>query len=500
MAIGGLAAQDGAGRTSGAPLRLAGAALAAVAAVAAVVLAAERLWLAARQPLWFDEAWSLAVATAPDWRSVVHEALVDVSAPLGYFLLHAWTALAGSSDLALRLPALIAVAVAAALPLVLPPAGLRREARLAWAAMIFAWWGVDVFLAGRAYGLLLALSTGQTLAFAGLVAQPGRRRALAWSTLAALSILTHYYALILAAVQGLAFLAVHRRRALAAWPAAAAFVPAFAWMAWHAPRLAAFSAAGVAWHPRIGPADALALTAATLDPSAPLLGLLAALLVAGAGLGLRDADAEPARPLSLAAGASAAALALTLLSGALHPSLTGRYLIPTVPGLLLGLVLAAQQSRRPRLILAALAGLYLATALRPAAFLRGLEDRGAYGFETASETLMRQGATDVVFAWDHEVTAIMPPATLTRLGGVFFRRADYGARVTPLITRPTDDVNRTALAAASGERPGIIWIYNRTGRTAARAHPPDLAALGPRWRCERTGDAQVGSLACWRAP
>ena len=46
----------------------------AAAALAILALAAARLWLAAAQPLWFDEAWSLMVATTPDWRSLVHEA------------------------------------------------------------------------------------------------------------------------------------------------------------------------------------------------------------------------------------------------------------------------------------------------------------------------------------------------------------------------------------------------------------------------------------------
>jgi len=497
MSVGEITAERSQRRASSGVLVAFGLGLAALAAVA---LMAERLWLAAVQPLWFDEAWSLAVATAPDWRSVIHEARVDVNAPLGYLLLHAWTMLAGSSDFALRLPGLLAVLAAALLSLAWPARGLRREARLAWAAMIFAWWGVDAFLAGRAYGLLLALTTAQTLAFAALLERPGLKRALTWSGLAALAILTHYYALILAGVQGLAYLALCRRGALRTWPAALAFAPAFGWLAWHAPRLAAFAAPGVAWHARVGPGEALALTAATLDPSAPLLGLVAAAVVLAAAMGPRGPGDPAARTLRIAAAVSFAALALTLLSGALHPSLTGRYLVPTVPGLLLGLVLAAQQASRPRLLLAALAALWLATALRPDDFARGLAGRGSYGFETASRVLMRHGATDVVFAWDHEATAIMPPATLQRLGSVFFRRAGYPVRVRPLIIRPSDDVNRAAPSAAAGARPGRIWIYNRQGRTAARAHPPAIPQTDPRWSCERIGDDLAGSLACWRAP
>ncbi|WP_297695363.1 hypothetical protein [Phenylobacterium sp.] len=471
----------------------------AAAALAILALAAARLWLAAAQPLWFDEAWSLMVATTPDWRSLVHEALNDVNAPLGYALLRAWTTLAGPSDFALRLPALAAVSAAGVLPL-LWRSGPRREARLAWAVMIFTWWGADAFLAGRAYGLLLALSTAQLIAFAELLRKPRLGSALLWAVLGALAILTHYYALIITAVQGLSFLALRRREALRAWPAALAFLPAFGWIALHAPRLLAFAGADVAWHRIVGPGQALVMAAATLDPSAPLVGFGVALAVIAAAVLARGRDDRLPPPPWIAAGASLAALALTLVSGALHPSLTGRYLIPTVPGLLLGLALCAERAARPRLLLAALSAVWLATALRPDAILRDLRDPSPYGFEAASEVLMRHGARDVVFAWDHEVTRLMPASTLERLGSVFFRRAGYRVRVQPLIVRPGDDVNVRALAAATGPQPGLIWIYNRAGRTAARTHPPAITRLDPRWSCQRIGDATVGSLACWRAP
>lgn len=470
----------------------------AVAAIAAVALMVERLWLAAAQPLWFDEAWALAVASASDWRSVVHEAWVDVNAPLYYLLLHAWTALAGPSDLALRLPGLLAVAAAGAIPLVRRIPGLSVDSRLAWGVMLFAWWGVDVFLAGRGYGLLLALSVAQCVLFAELIRQPTRRTALAWAAVGALAILTHYYAAIITAVQGLAYLAVCRRQALHTWPAALAFVPAAGWIAWHAPRLMAFAAADVAWHGVVGPMGAVGMAAFILNPSAPASGLLAAIAAAAAYLLSRRPAAPATRPLWIAAAASFAALAISLISGMLHPSLTPRYLIPAAPGLLLGLVLLAQGSARPRLAVSAVATVYLTTALWPGALAEGLKRGSPYGFETAADLLTRHGVSDVVFAWDHEVTALMPPATLERLGGIFFRRAGSAIRVHPLVVRPTDDVNALALAAASGPRPGIIWIYNRDGRTAARAHPPAIAARDRRWTCQRVGDETAGSLACWR--
>jgi len=470
----------------------------ALATLAAAALAIERVWLAAVQPLWFDEAWSLMVAATPDWRALVHETRVDVNAPLYYVLLHAWTTLVGTSNLALRLPGLIAVAASAAIPLGRRVPGLAFESRLALAVMLFAWWGVDMFLGGRAYGLLLALSTLQCLLFAELIDNPTTHRALAWAVVSALAILTHYYAAIATGVEGLVYLGLCRRQALRSWPAALAFLPAFAWIAWHAPRLLAFANLDVAWHGAVGPAEALALGGFILNPSAPAIGLVVAALAGAAFLAVRDREAGEPRGLWIAAAAALIALALTLASGAWRPSLTARYLIPAVPGLLLGLVLCAQATRWRRPALAALTLAYLVPALAPTTFREGLSGRSPYGFETASDILMRHGVSDVVFAWDHEATRIMPPATLERLGGAFFRRAGSSVRVHPLVTRPGDDVNSLALAAATGPRPGIIWIYNRDGRTAARTHPPEIPTRDRRWRCERIGDQTIGNLACWR--
>lgn len=464
--------------------------LVALAALGCASLAVERVWLAAVQPLWFDEAWSLAVATAPDWASVVREALSDSNAPLYYLFLHGWTALAGPSDLALRLPGLVALLAAGAIPLL-----TRIEGRRTWAALVFAWWGVDIFLAGRGYGLLLALSLAQTVVFAGLIRAPTMKRAAGWAALGTLAILTHYYALILTGLQALTFLILHRKDALRVWPVSLLFAPALGWLAWHWPRLQAFAAPQNAWHAALGPLDALAMAAVGLNPSAPLVGAAAgAVLVA---LALRRFGRPDA--LAVAALVSLGALVVTLASGMLRPTLTARYLIPTVPGLLLGLVLLARATPRPRLAQCALALLWIGTAVRPAAFAAGLRSQAPYGFETASRTLIAHGISDVVFVWDHEVTALMAPATLERIGSVFFRRAQAPVRVIPLTVRPRDDVNAASLAAATGPRPGIIWIYNRAGRTAAAAHPPAIPARDARWTCERIGDETVGSLACWRA-
>jgi hypothetical protein len=471
-------------------------------AVAVVLITVERTWLALAIPLWFDESWTAAVAATPHWRSFWAEAYNDVNAPLYYVLMRLWERLAGPSDFALRAPALLAVLAAGAIPLVNRIKGLSFEARLTWGALVFGWWGVGVLLDGRCYALLLAVSTLQCVLFARLLSTPSLRNAWLWCGVAACAIMLQYYALIAAAVQGLVYLAVRRQAAVRTWPAVLAFVPAFGWMAYHAPRLQAFSAPEFAWHPLVGPLDALGFTAFAVNPSTPLvLPLVAVIVIAGLLLPKKPAEGqEPTSDLWWVAVAALAALALTLISGALRPSLTGRYLVPLAPGLLLGLVLVARRSAHPRLAYAALMVLYLGVAVRPSALERALRLGAPYGHEEASSALMRRGVTDVVFVWDHEAAPLMAPSSLQRVGAVFFRRAGDQARVTSVTARATDDVNRLALGAATGRRPGIIWIYNRHGATSARAFPPRIPQLDPRWSCERFGDDQVGTLACSRAP
>ena len=275
------------------PLRLQAVALACLC-VAAAVITANGPGSPLVQPLWFDEAWTAAVAATPDWRSFLGEAYNDVNAPLYYLLMRLWEGLAGPSDFALRAPALLAILAAGAIPIASRIKGLSLEARLTWGAMIFGWWGVGVFLNGRCYAPLLAVSTLQCVLFARLLLVPSRRNAWLWAGVAACAILLQYYALIAAAAQGLVYLAARRREALRTWPAVLAFAPAFGWMAFHAPRLQAFSAAEVAWHALVGPAEAVGFTAFAINPSSPfVLPLVAVVVLAGLLLPKASPGATP---------------------------------------------------------------------------------------------------------------------------------------------------------------------------------------------------------------
>jgi hypothetical protein len=469
--------------------------------VGALVVTAERLWYAAAQPLWLDESWTVAIISPPDWRGFAHEVYLDVNAPGYYLVMRLWSGLFGLSDLALRLPALIGVALAGAVAITLRVEGLSREARLTWGALLFFWWGVGNFLDARCYGLLLAVCTLQCVAFGRMMLAPSVRNAAFWAAVTALAILFQYYAILIGAVQGLCFLAAHRQRALKAWPAALCFAPVAAWLWVHAPRLAQYARPDVAWHPRVDAPLAAAFSGFTVGAYSAALAAAAILIVAFASLVPRAPGRDQGQPiaphLAWLAGAGALALAMTLLSGVIRPSLAARYLIPVVPSMLLALVLMARRTTVANAAFSALALVYLAFAANPYSLLAKVKAGSPYGADQASQVLMDHAVSQVVFIWDHPAVRIMDPGSLRRLGAVTFRRQRDPARITPLIVKAGDDPNRLAIAAATGPRPGVIWIYDRTSNTAARTAPPRLPLIDPRWACRTFGDGRIGSVACY---
>ncbi len=485
-------------------LRLRSAVLAFIG-VGALMVAAERLWLAATLPFWLDETWTAAIVSAPNWPSFWREVYLDVNAPLYYLLMRPWSAVFGLSDFALRLPSLIAVTVAAGVAASSRVRGLSREAHLTWGALIFFWWGVGSFLDARCYGLLLAISTFQCVAFGQLMQTPSTGKASLWVATCTLAILTQYYAVFICAAQGLIYLGVHRGRAVRSWPAILLLTPALGWAAFHAPRLIRYAQPDVAWHGRVDASTALAFSGFAIGAYSLALAATAVLVVIAAGLLPRfvrraapDGEAAGSTYAWAIAGAGALALAIALLSGVLRPSLTARYLIPIAPSMLLALVLCARATAGARIAYGALAILYLGFAADPTALIAKLKAGAPYGDEQSSAFLMTQGVTDVVFIWDHPAVRIMDPNSLRRVGSVFFQRQARSVRVSPLIVTEGQDPNRLALAAATGARPGIIWIFDRMGRTAARTVPPRLAEIDPRWTCRRYGDGVIGSVACYR--
>jgi hypothetical protein len=214
---------------------------------------------------------------------------------------------------------------------------------------------------------------------------------------------------------------------------------------------------------------------------------------------LKEQDA-PASPLILAATSGVLAVAMILVSGLFGSGISPRYLIPAAPPLMLGLVLLARAGGRARLTYLALLVLYFGMQARPALdALSAPQKQPRYEFETGSRFLMTHGVTDVVFVWDHGIAPIVDRTTLERLGGVFFNRAGHPVRVLPILLDRDHDPNTAILAAAQGPHPGLIWLFDREGHSAANRFPPAIAPRDPRWACAPV-EGSVGGLACYRRP
>ncbi len=469
----------------------------------ALFLVAARLRFAVTEPLWFDETFTLALALRPDWASFWREVYLDSNGPAYYLIMRLWTLVFGASDLALRVPTLLAVCAAGALPLVVRLKGISTSARVTWGALIFAWWGVGFFLDARCYAMLLMVSTAQCLAFGRLMEEPTLRRTFGWAGLAALAILLHYYAVFLGLAQGLVYLARHRERALKTWPAGLAFVPAFGWIAYHAPRLGEYSKLSKVWHPTLGAQGVWDLIGFAFGPTLPAIVLvLTCLLGIGYLLGRQDrARGLPtSRAAVLTAVAGVLAFGLMLAFGLLGPGLSARYLISICPPLMLGVVLLAGASGQAQFSYLALIAIYFGFQIGPALEALGpAKPLPRYEFETGSRFLAAHGVSDVVFVWDHELAPIIKSSTLEAVGGVFFARAGHPVVVRPLALDARRDPNLGIVAVARAPRPGMIWLFNRQGHTVASRYAPAIAEL-PGWHCTEQGNGMMGSLACYRAP
>ncbi len=476
--------------------------LAAMAAFAVVVFGPER-----NQPLWLDEAWTIAIAGQRSWADVYHQVYWDVNAPLYYLLMHLWQGLFGLSDLSLRLPSLTFAALAPLAVALWPVEGLPAAERLCWAAVAALWFpGLSFAQEARCYSLLLLLSTLQCLAYLRLMRAPDVRWAAAWAGLAALSILTHYDAILCAAVQGLLFLAVHRMRAVRTWPAALAFVPAFGWLAYHMPRIVQFARPDIAWYSVLRPrnlSDVLGFLAGRPQS------LWALLVVALGALTLRFA--WPRRWTRRMGGgrriglhvwapvlAGVASAALLTAVGFFRPSFAYRYLTPDVPGVLLGLVLATRLLGG-RGALAAMCELVLALG-GVAAWRAAAGDSmapHAYTYEIASRALEASHPRRLVFLWDHPVDPIEHPEQLAAAGGAFFRRDGDPVPVDPVVLRPGQEPNARLMAEAAAPGSAILWVYDVAVKgTAAIRHRPAIQALDPGWTCRNFGRGRFGVYAC----
>ena len=460
-------------------------------------------------PLWLDEAWTGAIARTTPLAAFARQAWLDVNPPLYFVLMHGWVMLAGLSCTALRSPSLaFAVATPIVAALVRTP-GLSGPERLTWAAVL-ALWGQAILYAqeARAYSLLILLAVLQLAALVRLLRRPDRATAAVWAAAACVAALTHYHALILAAAQGLVLVAALRTRLLRLWPAAFAFLPALAWIAVHAPRVAVFARPDVAWYPPMDPW----LLEQALDVAAdgwPVVAAVVAAVVGGVvverALGRASTRFSPGEgALWLAALASVLSAAAVVALGFARPSFTPRYLVVFGPGVLLGLVLAcrnlssegARLGRIGVLLIVAGSAVHLA-------WTQKVDERRAYQFQTASDWLMAEGARRLAVVWDNPTDRALAPEESRALFGFFFDRARRPIPVTDLGFDPDRAPDARLLAASTAPGDALLWVYDvRVPHTAARRFAPTLDAArdaDPRLDCRRFAGGPLGVWACVRS-
>ncbi len=469
--------------------------------LAAVLVATTwvRVRTGAGRPLWFDETWTGMIAAQPTFADFIHQCRLELNPPLFYLVTWLTAKLAGVSNAALRLPSLVFSVLAPLLPLVLGRA-LDRQSRLVWSGLLACWVPALWFAHdARGYAMLGFLAVLNTLAFVGALRRPGSAAALAWTLSGALLILTHYFGGFLLLAQAVVYVGAHRRLALAAWPAVIGLVPAAAWIAFHAGRLADAARLNLMAYPLIGSDHVLRLLAFVVG--SPLLVALVAIWAAATLLAMRlSGSRKPVTAVGyeplLAVAAAGGGLAIVVALATQRPILEPKYLTVFVPGLLLGLALCASAARR----VWQTAGAVLLVLFASGVMLwRQQPDQRetVYSFEGASRMLMAADTTRLVFFWDHPLLPIEDADQLGQVGGFFLHRAGRPVPVEPVFPGRGSDPNPLLLAQAAPAGSAILWVYNtRVPGTAARAWPPVIGARDPRWACRDFGDGAIGILAC----
>lgn len=494
-------------RAAGAPPNFFTRAFLALCIVALILGVARRLTVGWEASLWLDEAFTGAIAIGGSFGGLVRDCLSEVSGPVYYSLMWVWAKLFGAGDVSLRVPSVI---FAIAAPLVLLAWGHRdRSTRWLWATFAALWLpGAYFATEARAYALLFLLAAIQLVLFARLLEAPTLRKAFAWSAVSVLLTLTHYHSLVVTGLQGLTFLLLCKGEAVRRWPAAFLFVPAGAWMVFHLPVLFRFANPEIAWQSRLGPLEAIGQFDELLG-----LGRLSHLLAAGIAATIafdiyrrhRNGAPSPYSRIDVACVApSLLAAAIVIGMGMVTPSFTTRYLIPFVPGVLLGVALwtrrwGAHLRPLPWLVVILFSLLWARDFARRAADPK-FDIRRGYNWDEASQYLRAAGVERTVFLWDNPTAALFPPGPglLGRVGAFFFHRAGEPVIGEGVHASGGEQAIARALLKAAAKTPAL-----RVG-TLLVGGAVNLARYEHGWTCRRFGGpdaayyADVHVMACHR--
>jgi mannosyltransferase len=276
--------------------------------------------------LWIDEGISVGIASHPlgDIPGLLRQ---DGAPPAYYLLLHAWMDLAGTGEVAVRVPSL--TFALATVPAALWAGRSLFGPRAGWLSAVLA--AVMPFLTTyaqetRMYSLVALLSVLATACFLHVFVYRRRGYLPALAVLLALLLYTHYWALflafgLLAMVAALAYGTAGARRTSLVRDAVLGFgPPALAFAPWLPTLAFQLEHTGAPW--------------SNPPPLSALLGALALGLGAGA-LSLLGGDDEERRARTGLALAAALALGAAWASAQVEPGWATRYLTALVGPLLL---------------------------------------------------------------------------------------------------------------------------------------------------------------------
>jgi len=212
----------------------------ALATAVGVVLA-----FAARSDLWLDEALSVSIARLP--LGAIPDALrEDGAPPLYYVLLHGWSAVLGTGDLAVRsLSALCFVGTLAAAVAVGRRFGGREVGVLMLLVVATSPYALRYATEARMYALVMLVVTVGILAFLRAWEQPSAGRVVAFGALVAVALYTQYWCFYLVGTVAVGLTVVWWRDRSAVAPrrllgatvvgglAFVPWVPIFVWQAGH---------------------------------------------------------------------------------------------------------------------------------------------------------------------------------------------------------------------------------------------------------------------------
>lgn len=305
----------------------------------------------------------------------------------------------------------------------------------------------------------------------------------------------------------MAYLFLKRKDALRTWPAALVFVPVFVWMSVHLPLLIRFSRPEMAWQRLLGLSDALSLSRHLVGYPAWLSWGVLVVIALGCGWEafrrFRTRTPSPVSRAEMAAvAASMLAISIVVGMGFLRPNFVPRYLMPFMPGALLGAsiwtrILAARFPPLPWLVWGVLmVGVAGETIIRS----RTPDWRMNMSWEAASQDISEAGARRLIFIWDNPSAALIEPRLMGKVGSFFFDRLGKPIPwvVLTLAGKGDIDPNRALLAVANQPGDAIIWLSDvHVPGTRAARHPPALSRLDSAIQCRRYG---LGVVACIRTP